>query len=137
MQSLTTSLKTQTITTIMTYLSLLLKQQLSHLTLALRLKRNSRDCKSAPGANVRRRALPTARQRFPSTLWVASPCLTSISVHYNAIDRELCAQTLREHHTVLERAMVRLYPRFKWGRSNYLQVLHCCNISPYILVSYL
>ena len=92
---------------------------------------------SAPAVNVRRRALPSVRERSTSTLWVASPCPSTISVHYNAIDRGLCGQTLREHHTVLERAMVRLYPRFKWGRSHYLQVQHCCNIEPYILISYL
>ncbi len=70
-----------------------------------------------------KRATPSVRQQSASTLWVPSPCPVSINVHYNAVDRGLCAQTLREHHTILERAMVRLYPRFKWGRSHYLQVL--------------
>jgi hypothetical protein len=76
-----------------------------------------------PSATVRRRSTQPVRQRSSSTLWVASPCPMSITIHFHAVDRGLCAQTLREHHTILERAMVRLFPRFKWGRSHYLQVL--------------
>ena len=79
--------------------------------------------RATPSTSLRKRSTPPMRKRSESTLWVPSPCPVSISVHFNAIDRGLCAQTLREHHTVLERAMVRLYPRFKWGRSHYLQVL--------------
>jgi hypothetical protein len=71
---------------------------------------------------VRKRTTTPVRQRSSSALWIQSPCPLSITIHYNAVDRGLCAQTLREHHTILERAMVRLYPRFKWGRSHYLQV---------------
>ena len=77
---------------------------------------------TVPSATVRRRSTPPVRQRSISTLWVASPCPVSITIHFHAVDRGLCAQTLREHHTILERAMVRLFPRFKWGRSHYLQV---------------
>jgi hypothetical protein len=72
---------------------------------------------------TRKRSTPAERQQSASALWVKSPCPISIEVHYNAVDRGLCSQTLREHHTILERAMVRLFPRFKWGRSHYLQVL--------------
>ena len=79
--------------------------------------------RATPSTSLRKRSAPPVRKRSESTLWVPSPCPVSITVHFNAIDRGLCAQTLREHHTVLERAMVRLYPRFKWGRSHYLQVL--------------
>ncbi len=71
---------------------------------------------------VRRRSTQPVRQRSPSSHWVASPCTMSITIHYNAVDRGLCAQTLREHHTIFQRTMVCLYPRFKWGRSHYLQV---------------
>ncbi len=78
---------------------------------------------SVNSSTVRKRSTTTVRQRSSSTLWVPSTCPQSITIHYNAVDRGLCAQTLREHHTILERAMVRLYPRFKWGRSHYLQVL--------------
>jgi len=79
---------------------------------------------SVNSTSVRRRSTTTVRQRSTSTLWVPSTCPKSITIHYNAVDRGLCAQTLREHHTILERAMLRLFPRFKWGRSHYLQVLH-------------
>jgi hypothetical protein len=79
--------------------------------------------RATPSTSLRKRSTPSVRKRSESTLWVPSTCPVSISVHFNAIDRGLCAQTLREHHTVLERAMARLYPRFKWGRSHYLQVL--------------
>ncbi len=78
---------------------------------------------SVASTTVRKRSTTPVRQRSSSTLWVPSPCPQSITIHYNAVDRGLCAQTLRENHTILERAMVRLYPRFKWGRSHYLQVL--------------
>ncbi len=78
--------------------------------------------RATPSTSLRKRSTPSVRQRSESTLWVPSTCSVSISVHFNAIDRGLCAQILREHHTVLERAMARLYPRFKWGRSHYLQV---------------
>ncbi len=78
---------------------------------------------ATPITTSRKRATTSVRQQSASTLWVHCPCPVSINVHYNAVDRGLCAQTLREHHTILERAMVRLYPRFKWGRSHYLQVL--------------
>ncbi len=70
---------------------------------------------------IRRRSVPSVRQsNVPLALCGACP--SSICVHYNAVDRGLCAQTLREHHIVLERAMVRVFPRFKWGKSHYLQV---------------
>jgi hypothetical protein len=75
-----------------------------------------------PNSTIRRRTLPSTCQRSTSSLWVASPCPSSICVHFNPVDRGLCAQTLREHHVVLERAMSRIFPRFKWGRSHYLQV---------------
>jgi hypothetical protein len=71
----------------------------------------------------RSRSTSAQRQQSSSAVWVQSPCPVSIQVHYNAVDRGLCAQTLREHHTILERAMVKLFPRFKWGRSHYLQVV--------------
>jgi hypothetical protein len=74
-------------------------------------------------AAVRRRSIPSARQRSTSSLWVPSICPSSICVHYNAVDRGLCAQTLREHHTVLKRAIGGVFPRFKWGKSHYLQVI--------------
>jgi hypothetical protein len=70
----------------------------------------------------RQRNTTGARLRSTSTLWIPCMCPTSISVHYNAVDRGLCAQALREHHTVLERAMGIIFPRFKWGKSHYLQV---------------
>jgi hypothetical protein len=73
----------------------------------------------------RRRAVPSARERSTSSLWIPSECPVTIRVHYNAVDRGLCSQTLREHHTVLERAMGRVFPRFKWGKVNYLQVNIC------------
>jgi hypothetical protein len=85
---------------------------------------------------VRRRPNQAVRQRSSSTLWVACPCPVSISVHSNAVDRGLCAQTLREHHTILERAMVRIYPRFKWGRSHYLQVQPFFIPTKYIITVY-
>ena len=72
---------------------------------------------------TRQRSSTTARLSSNSTLWIPSVCPLSICVHYNAVDRGLCAQALREHHTVLERAMGRVFPRFKWGKSHYLQVL--------------
>ena len=83
----------------------------------------------------RNRSTTAQRQHFSSALWIQSPCPVSIHVHYNAVDRGLCAQTLREHHTILERAMVRLFPRFKWGRSHYLQVVtpYFTNNTCYIL----
>jgi hypothetical protein len=71
---------------------------------------------------VRRRITPSTRQSSASSVWVPSTCPSCVCVHYNAVDRGLCAQTLREHHVVLERAMARIFPRFKWGRSHYLQV---------------
>ena len=88
---------------------------------------------------TRKRSTPAERQQSASALWVKSPCPKSIEVHYNAVDRGLCSQTLREHHTILERAMVRLFPRFKWGRSHYLQVFipYFPNTIPYALPSVL
>jgi hypothetical protein len=88
-----------------------------------------------PIAVTRKRSTPAQRQQSSSALWVQSPCPVSIDVHFNAVDRGLCAQTLREHHTILERAMVRLFPRFKWGRSHYLQVVipYFTNTIPYAL----
>jgi hypothetical protein len=78
---------------------------------------------ATPITTSRKRATTSVRQQSASTLWAPCPCPVSINAHYNAVDRGLCAQTLREHHTILERAMVRLYPRFKWRRSHYLQVI--------------
>jgi hypothetical protein len=79
---------------------------------------------SVSSTTVRKRSTPPVRQRSSSNLWVPSPCpISIITIRYNAVDRGLCAQTLREHHTILEGAIVRLYPRFKWRRSHYLQVL--------------
>jgi hypothetical protein len=63
--------------------------------------------------SVRKRSTTPVRQRSSSALWVPSTCPKSITIHYNAVDRGLCAQTLREHHTILERAMVRLYPIYR------------------------
>ncbi len=83
----------------------------------------------------RQRCRTGARLRSTNTLWIPSVCPTSVSVHYNAVDRGLCAQTLREHHTVLERAMGRVFPRFKWGKSHYLQVGYRILLrSKYILI---
>jgi hypothetical protein len=59
----------------------------------------------------RKRSSASVRQQSSSVVWVRSPCPKAINVHFNAVDRGLCAQTLREHHTILERAMGRLYPR--------------------------
>jgi hypothetical protein len=80
---------------------------------------------STRSTTSRRRSVPSARDRSTSSLWIPSVCPLTIRVHYNAVDRGLCSQTLREHHTVLERAMGRVFPRFKWGKVNYLQV-HIC-----------
>jgi hypothetical protein len=71
---------------------------------------------------IRRRSTTSTRQSSASSLWISSPCPSCICVHYNAVDLGLCAQTLREHHVVLERAMARIFPHCKWGRSHYLQV---------------
>jgi hypothetical protein len=92
-----------------------------------------------PVTVTRKRSTPAQRQQSASALWVKSPCPVAIYVHYNAVDRGLCSQTLREHHTILERAMVRLFPRFKWGRSHYLQVFipYFSNTRPYALPSVL
>ena len=53
----------------------------------------------------RKRSIASVRQQSSSAVWVRSPCPKAIHVHFNAVDRGLCAQTLREHHTILERAM--------------------------------
>jgi hypothetical protein len=79
---------------------------------------------AVPISVSRKRSGASVRQQSSSVVWVMhrSACPKAINVHFNAVDRGLCAQTLREHHTILERAMGRLYPRFKWGRSHYLPV---------------